>query len=125
MAGSAKNARTSKASTAIGEFVFVDGERTFTCSAEPLGGSRQEKWWWFSVTPNVRNERYAPFRASDDDTRESVQARVVAYHDALLERRSQPATPTHWARRPAAPEQPQQEQQQAQQPAGESASQVA
>jgi len=121
MAGSTRNARADRA---ISEFEFVDGERTFTCSAETSRGTRPEKWWWFSVTPNTRNERYAPFRASDDDTRENVQARVVAYHDALLHRRSQPATSTHWARRPAAAEQPQ-EQQSTAAAAAESTTQVA
>ena len=84
-------------------FEFEEGGRVFTCSAEAFRSSPEDRWWWFRVVPDSRGQRYAPFRAAPDDTQESVRKRIVAYHDALLERRAQPAASGHWARRPAAP----------------------
>ena len=90
--------------TEIDSFEFEEGGRTFTCSAEPAHPpARPEGWWWFRVTPDLRDQRYAPFRTAPDDTRANVQARIVAYHDALLARRAQPATSGPWGRRPGAP----------------------
>ncbi|HET7458828.1 MAG TPA: hypothetical protein VFJ74_14360 [Gemmatimonadaceae bacterium] len=87
---------------AVEAFEFVDAGRTFVCEVEPPRATRPERWWWFQVTPDSRGQRYAPFRAEPGDTREAVQARIVAYYDDLLFRRSQPATSNHWGRRPAA-----------------------
>ena len=84
-------------------FEFEEGGRAFSCSAEAFRSSPEDRWWWFRVVPDSRGQRYAPFRAAPDDTQENVRARIVAYHDALLERRAQPAATGHWARRPAAP----------------------
>jgi len=47
--------------------------------------------------------RYAPFRAEATDTRGSVQARVVAYYDDLVARRSLPSN-HYWRQRPRAPQ---------------------
>jgi hypothetical protein len=82
-------------------FEFEEGGRVFTCSAEAFRSSPEDLWWWFRVVPDSRGQRYAPFRAAPDDTQENVRKRIVAYHDALLERRAQPAATGHWARRPA------------------------
>lgn len=82
-------------------FAFVDDGRTFTCAIEPARQPRADAWWWFRVSTDDRN-RYAPFRADASDTMRSVQERIVAYYDALLERRATP-TSTYWRRgRPAA-----------------------
>ncbi|MEJ7811322.1 MAG: hypothetical protein WKG32_13000 [Gemmatimonadaceae bacterium] len=83
-------------------FEFRDGNRTFTCSAEPVRGAGSDIWWWFRVSTDDRH-RYAPFHADPTDTREGVQSRVVAYYDDLLARRAMPATHNHWGRRPGAP----------------------
>jgi hypothetical protein len=80
-------------------FEFVDAGRTFTCAAAPLRASSPEGWWWFSVGGDIRGQRYAPFRASSDDTRAGVQARVLAYYEDLLVRRAAPAVGHHWSRR--------------------------
>lgn len=82
-------------------FEFVDAGRTFTCAAEPLRASSPEGWWWFSVVGDIRGQRYAPFRATSDDTRAGVQARVLAYYEDLLVRRAAPAVGHHWSRRRA------------------------
>jgi hypothetical protein len=76
---------------------FVEGGRTYCCQVEPLSRSRAEAWWWFSVKDD--GSRYAPFRAEDDDTDDSVRARVVAYYEERLARR---AMPWHPRGRPAA-----------------------
>lgn len=102
-------------------FDFNEGGRTFTCSVAALNAGRTEAWWWFRVSPSTHygsrlspqqrqwmpdepaasrpsvtpesedNHRYAPFRAEATDTQRSVEARVVAYYDNLMERRGQPS----------------------------------
>ena len=99
----AGNSRKSKVDPLLGGFEFEEGGRVFVCSSEASRSAPDERWWWFRVTPDTRGQRYAPFRAAEDDTRANVQARIVAFHDALLVRRAQPAASGHWARRPAAP----------------------
>lgn len=84
-------------------FMFVDDNRTFTCRMAPLRPGRTETWWWFEVSTE-RHQRHAPFRAEADDTRESVQARVVQFYDHMLERRAAPPE-KRWSRKPAAPTQ--------------------
>jgi len=86
-------------------FAFVDGGRTFRCVIEKARGARSEAWWWFSVSSD-ENHRYAPFRADAGDTHTSVQTRIVAFYDGMLERRAQPAV-NPWRRgRPAAKREP-------------------
>ena len=80
------------------EFAFVDGDRTFTCRVEPVRHSPAEAWWWFDVSTESY-QRHAPFRAETTDTRDDVQARVVAYYDNLLARRAEPDR-KRWGRRP-------------------------
>ncbi len=80
----------------IEAFEFVDGDRTFTCSVEKTHSLGAEKWWWFRVSTD-RHNKYAPFRADAKDTQKSVKARIVAYYDALLHARAQPA-PSYWRR---------------------------
>jgi len=70
-------------------FEFEDDGRRFVCSTERLSRSNPETWWWFRVSVEA-NARYAPFRASKDDTRTSVQENVVFYYNALLARRAEP-----------------------------------
>src|SRR3982750_524833 len=98
-------AKSSKKTVApvVEGFEFEEGGRVFTCSAEAFRSSPDDLWGWFRVWPASRGQRSAPFRAAPDDTQESVRKRIVTYHDALLERRAQPAATGHWARRPAAP----------------------
>ncbi len=78
------------------EFEFEDDGRTFSCSVESAFAPHTEKWWWFAVT-GKDSQRYAPFRVAAGDTESSVRARIVAYYDALLVRRSQPAV-SYWRR---------------------------
>lgn len=70
-------------------FQFEDAGRKFECSAERMRKTSPETWWWFRVSTEEQN-RYAPFRTSDDDTQSSVQERVVAYYNDLLVRRAAP-----------------------------------
>ena len=79
------------------DFAFMDGDRKFTCRVETSRRSPAEAWWWFHVSTEGE-QRHAPFRAADTDTRREVQARVVAYYDHLLARRAEPPQ-QRWARR--------------------------
>lgn len=79
-------------------FDFEDSGRTYSCSVEERRGATIETWWWFTVTQDVH--RYAPFQAVSNDTRASVQERIVKYYTDLLFRRSQPPEPrAHWGQR--------------------------
>jgi hypothetical protein len=79
----------------IGGFEFVEGGRRFSCKVEALRATRED-WWWFSVSSEA-HQRFAPFRASEDDTLESVRARVTAYYEEMLARRLLPPV-TQWRR---------------------------
>lgn len=74
------------------EFRFEHNHRKFTCSVGGLGSSPNDMWWWFSVSSDDRH-RYAPFRAENGDTQNSVQERVVAYYENLLAIRAMPPQP--------------------------------
>jgi hypothetical protein len=80
----------------IGGFEFEDGGRKFTCTVEESKITQGESWWWFSVSTGDKH-RYAPFRTTNGDTRESVRIRIVGYYDNLLARRAEPA-PNYWRR---------------------------
>ena len=66
-------------------FDFVEGGRTFTCRVEGLRRGAAERWWWFDVSGD--RSRYAPFRAEDGETEQSVRGRMVAYYEDLVARR--------------------------------------
>ena len=100
----AKKLKRASTAAQTDEFEFVDAAgRTFTCSREAVGATRPDQWWWFRVSTDPRNQRYALFRIEPGDTRENVQARIVAYYDELEARRSAPPTTHHWGRRPGVP----------------------
>jgi hypothetical protein len=63
------------------DFRFVESGLTFACHQAPSRAGASDTWWWFQVSSEP-HQRHAPFRAEQDDTPESVQARVVAYHVA-------------------------------------------
>jgi hypothetical protein len=86
------------------DFVFVDHDRTFRCHVAPVHARSTDAWWWFDVSTED-HQRHAPFRAEDGDTPASVQARVVAYYNNLLERRAAPVQ-NRWNRRPVPPTAP-------------------
>jgi hypothetical protein len=65
------------------EFEFVDAGRRFFCSIEVPRHAGMKPWWWFRLDTST-STRYAPFEASENDTRESVQARIIAYYAELL-----------------------------------------
>ena len=88
-------------STKLTRFQFVDAGRTFSCAIETRGNA-PDGWWWFSIGTDAQGQRYAPFRAEESDTQESVQKRIVAYYDDMLARRAAPPTSNHWGRRPGA-----------------------
>ena len=75
----------------IKEFEFVDEGRKFFCSVEVPGQTGMRPWWWFRLD-NGTSTRYAPFEASASDTKQSVQARIVAYYAEL---RAIEARPVH------------------------------
>lgn len=65
------------------EFEFVDAGRKFFCSVEAPRHAGMPPWWWFRLDTEG-STRYAPFEASAKDTKQSVQARIVAYYAELL-----------------------------------------
>jgi hypothetical protein len=79
----------------IAGFEFVDGGRRYACKVEPLRATRED-WWWFSVSSEA-HQRFAPFRATEADTPESVRLRVTAYYEEMLARRLLPPV-TQWRR---------------------------
>jgi hypothetical protein len=89
----------------VKEFEFVDSGRKFFCSVEKPSQAGMAPWWWFRLDTG-ESTRYAPFEASTNDTKESVQARIIAYYAQLL---AIQARPVHqrpvWQRpeRPATP----------------------
>jgi hypothetical protein len=86
----------------INGFEFEDAGRTYSCTVEAQKGPVRESWWWFSVTGDA--QRYAPFRAANDDTRSQVQKRIVAVYEHRLFALTQPTQRgAHWGRKPGAP----------------------
>lgn len=69
-------------------FEFKEGGRDYSCEVERQFGQDGEHWWWFNVSGD--GQRYAPFQASRDDTRTSVQKRIVAFYEHRLWVRAQP-----------------------------------
>jgi hypothetical protein len=94
------SSREASVDASMDPFEFVDGGRTFVCSMGVLGSRGTEEWWWFQLASEKRGQRYAPFRASADDTQASVRARILAYHDNLLAQQAMPATRSAWGGRP-------------------------
>jgi hypothetical protein len=82
----------------IEAFEFEHGGRTYKCAAEARAGGKKEMWWWFRVSGDA--QRYAPFEVVAGESRDAVATRIVAWHVALLERRSAPAvSPQAWWQR--------------------------
>lgn len=91
----------------IGGFNFVNGGRTYICTVEVRKAAPAGTWWWFAVSDD--QQRYAPFEVEKGDTEKSVQKRIVAYYENVLEVRARPVVPRqHWAHRgrPANPPAP-------------------
>ncbi len=83
-------------------FEFTEGGRDYSCCVEQQFGQNGENWWWFSVSSD--GQRYAPFQASRDDTRTSVQKRIVEFYEHRLWVRAQPVQRgAQFGSRPATP----------------------
>ena len=89
----------------IKEFEFVDAGRKFYCSVEAPGKSGMPPWWWFRLDTSA-STRYAPFEASPTDTRQSVQARIIAYYAQLLAIEARPVHQRPVWRKPERPTPP-------------------
>ena len=64
-------------------------------------GALAGAWWWFTVSGDQQS--YAPFQAVKEDTRASVQQRVVEYYTNRLVRLAEPSVRgAHWSNRSAA-----------------------
>jgi hypothetical protein len=82
----------------IEAFEFEHDGRTYICSPEARAGGKKEMWWWFRVSGDA--QRYAPFEVVPTESRDAVAKRIVAWHAAMLERRSAPAvSPQAWWQR--------------------------
>lgn len=85
----------------INALEFEEGGRTYTCRVEEVKRLGLGSWWWVSVSGD--GHRYAPFRASADDTKASVAKRVVEYYEDHMTRRTTPTPPrSGWGRKPDA-----------------------
>jgi hypothetical protein len=87
------------------EFEFVDSGRKFFCSVEKPKQAGMQPWWWFRLETG-ESTRYAPFEASEKDTKQSVQARIIAYYEQLLSIESRPAYQRPAWKKPERPAQP-------------------
>lgn len=86
-------------------FEFSEGGRSYSCMVEERFGQEDEHWWWFTVSSD--GQRYAPFQASRDDTRTSVQKRIVEFYEHRLWVRAQPVQRgAQFGSRPAAAQAP-------------------
>jgi hypothetical protein len=74
----------------INEFEFEDSGRKFFCKVEVPSQAGMPPWWWFRLDTG-ESTRYAPFEASANDTKQSVQKRIVAYYEQLLAIAARPA----------------------------------
>lgn len=72
----------------VAPFTFDADDRTFACQIELARTDGAQPWWWFTVTGE--SHRFAPFQADVDDTRDSVQMRVLSYYRGLVARRALP-----------------------------------
>jgi len=82
----------------IEAFEFEHDGRTYSCIPEARAGGKKEMWWWFRVSGDA--QRYAPFEVVSGESRDAVAKRIVAWHAAMLERRSAPAvSPQAWWQR--------------------------
>jgi hypothetical protein len=98
--------RASRGAAGVEPFEFEHGGRRFTCHTGARAGGTKEVWWWFEVSGDA--QRYAAFQAGAEDTQQSVEQRIIAFHDAMLERRaSVPAgNQPWWQRRKQEPSKP-------------------
>ncbi len=81
---------------------FKEGDRTFTCKAESSPATPDTLWWWVSISGE--SQRYAAFRAQDDDAAPNLRERIVAYYLQLVADRERPREiRPHWGQRRAAP----------------------
>ena len=87
------------------EFEFVDAGRRFFCKVEAPLHAGMPPWWWFRLD-NGESTRYAPFEASANDTKQSVQARIIAYYAELLAIEARPAFQRPVWRKPERPTAP-------------------
>ena len=87
---------------ALKDFEFVDGGLKFICTVEVPGQTGMRPWWWFRLD-NGTSTRYAPFEASANDTKPSVQARIIAYYAELLAIEARPAFQRPVWRKPERP----------------------
>jgi hypothetical protein len=87
------------------EFEFVDGGETFICTVEAPAHAGMPPWWWFRLV-GEKTTRYAPFAASDSDTKQSVQKRIIAYYAELLAIRARPVHQRPTWHKPARPAEP-------------------
>ena len=84
--------------THIKDFEFEDAGRRYSCTVVERKGALAGSWWWFTVSGDMQS--YAPFQAAKDDTRASVQQRVVEYYTNRLFRLTQPTLRgSHWSNR--------------------------
>lgn len=68
----------------VRSFDFEEGGRAYTCRVEQRN-ALADAWWWFAVSGDA--QRYAPFRATADDTKSAIQWRIAVYYREVVARR--------------------------------------
>jgi hypothetical protein len=77
------------------EFSFIDGGHEFSCVIELSRVAGRPAMWWFTVSTDTRQQRYAPFPFDATDTKDNVRQRILEYYDRQLANRPLPAE-GHW-----------------------------
>lgn len=95
--------RASRGGAAVDPFEFEHAGRQYSCHTGARAGGGGEVWWWFQVSGDA--QRYAAFLAAAGDTRATVEQRIIAFHETMLERRSNVTTGNQpwWQRRKQEP----------------------
>ena len=73
----------------VKEFEFSAEGRDYACTIEERRGTKGEFWWWFTVSRD--SQSYGAFQAASNDTKASVQARVLQFYTNRLFALAQPA----------------------------------
>ena len=74
-------------------FEFEHGGRQYRAHTGHAARTPTLLWWWFAVAGD--GQKYAVCPVSPADSETSIQSRIVAYYENLIERRSA-ASPHRW-----------------------------
>jgi hypothetical protein len=70
-------------------FEFEHGGRQYKAHTGHAARTPTLLWWWFAVAGD--GQKYAVCPVSPADSETSIQSRIVAYYENLIERRTAPS----------------------------------